>query len=224
MAENTASRALGAVLVVGLGRFGGAVARTAASMGAEVLAVDIDAKLVQAFSRDLGHVVQADATDPAVLIQLGVRDIDTAVVAIGAGLEASVLVTAALIDLGVPRVWAKANSEQHRTILERMGAHRVFLPEHEMGERIAHMLTGTTLEYLSLDAGFALAEVVAPSSIVGRTLGDLGLRATHGVTVVCIKQAGGAFTYAEAGTRVGAGALLMIAGTPADIDGFLGVS
>lgn len=223
MAENPVSRALGAVLVVGLGRFGGAVARTASSMGAEVLAIDVDARLVQAFSRDLDHVVQADATDPAVLTQLGVRDIDTAVVAIGAGLEASVLVTAALVDLGVSRVWAKANSEQHRTILERMGAHRVFLPEHEMGERVAHMLTGTTLEYLSLDAGFALAEVVAPSSIVGRTLGDLGLRAKHGVTVVCIKQAGGAFTYAEAGTRVEAGALLMIAGTPADIDGFLGV-
>jgi len=168
--------------------------------------------------------VQADASDPAVLTQLGVRNIDTAVVAIGAGLEASVLVTAALVDLGVPRVWAKANGEQHRTILERMGAHRVFLPEHEMGERVAHMLTGTTLEYLSLDAGFALAEVVAPSSVVGRSLGDLGLRAKHGVTVVCIKQPGGAFTYAEAGTRVEAGALLMIAGTPADIDGFLGVS
>ena len=223
MAENPASRTLGTVLVVGLGRFGAAVARTATSMGAEVLAVDVDARLVQAHSRDLAHVVQADATDPAALAQLGAHDVDTAVVAIGAGLEASVLVTASLVDLGVPRVWAKANSEQHRRILERMGAHRVFLPEHEMGERLAHMLSGTTLEYLSLDPGFALAEVVAPASIVGSTLGEVGLRAKHGVTVVCIKQGGRPFTYAEPATRVEADALLMVAGSPVDLDRFLRV-
>lgn len=223
MAENPVSRALGSVLVVGLGRFGGAVARTAASMGADVLAVDVDARLVQAHSRDLDHVVQADATDPTALVQLGAHQIDTAVVAIGAGLEASVLVTAALVDLGVPRVWAKANSEQHRLILERVGAHRVFLPEHEMGERLAHMLTGTTLQYVSLDPGFALAEVTAPATMVGRTLREVDLRAKHGLSVVCIKQAGRPFTYAEATTRVEAGALLMVAGAPADLDRFLGV-
>ncbi|MEX1105539.1 MAG: TrkA family potassium uptake protein [Ilumatobacteraceae bacterium] len=211
-------RNTGPVLIVGLGRFGGSVARTLASMGVEVMAVDTDARLVQAYSRDLSHVVQADATDDAALRQLGVSEIDTAIIAIGTGVESSVLVTAALVDLGVRRVWAKAISDQHANILRRVGAHRVFLPEHEMGERVAHIVAGTMLEYLSLDAGFALAEIVAPASIVGRTLGELGLRATHGVTVVCVKHPGEGFTYAEATTRVLDNDLLMIAGAPADID------
>ncbi len=210
-----------AVLIVGLGRFGGSMARTLVSLGTEVLAIDSDARLVQLSSTELPHVAQADATDLVALRQLGAHEFETAVVAIGAGVEASVLVTAALLDLGIPRVWAKAISEQHAKILERVGAHRVFRPEAEMGARVAHLVAGRILEYLSLDEGFVLAEVVAPESLVGRALGEVGLRATHRVTVVCVKHPGDTFTYAESSTVVRAGDLLVVAGAPADVERFV---
>lgn len=210
-----------AVLIVGLGRFGGSMARTLVSLGTEVLAIDSDARLVQLSSTELPHVAQADATDLVALRQLGAHEFETAVVAIGAGVEASVLVTAALLDLGIPRVWAKAISEQHAKILERVGAHRVFRPEAEMGARVAHLVAGRILEYLSLDEGFVLAEVVAPASLVGRALGEVGLRATHRVTVVCVKHPGDTFTYAESSTVVRAGDLLVVAGAPADVERFV---
>jgi trk system potassium uptake protein TrkA len=139
-------------------------------------------------------------------------------VAIGADVESSVLVTAALVDLGIERVWAKGISEQHARILERVGAHRVFRPEAEMGERAAHLLSGRVLEYVSLDDGFVLAEVRAPASFVGRSLGDIGLRAAHRVTVVCVKHLDDAFTYAESTTIVREGDLLVLAGSPADVN------
>ena len=223
MADHASTRShfdvpTGAVMVVGLGRFGGALARTLVSLGTEVLGVDNDARLVQIHASDLPHVVQADATDVVALRQLGVSEFGTAVVAIGADVESSVLVTAALVDLGIERVWAKGISEQHARILERVGAHRVFRPEAEMGERAAHLLSGRVLEYLSLDDGFVLAEVTAPASFVGRSLGDIGLRAAHRVTVVCVKHLGDAFTYAESTTIVREGDLLVLAGSPADVD------
>lgn len=210
----------GSVLVVGLGRFGGALARTLIELGTEVLAVDADARLVQMHSIDLPHVAQVDATDLVALRQLGAHEFDTAVVAIGAGVESSVLVTTALLDLGIDRVWAKAISDQHAKILERVGAHRVFRPEAEMGARVAHLVSGRVLEYLSLDEGFVLAEVVAPPSFVGRALGDIGLRATYRVTVVCVKHPGSSFTYAESSTIVRDGDLLVLAGAPGDVERF----
>jgi trk system potassium uptake protein TrkA len=208
----------GSVLIVGLGRFGGSLANTLVGLGTEVLAVDTDLRLVQHHSGVLSHVVQADASDPVALRQIGAHEFDTAIVAIGSGVEASVLVTAALIDCGIERVWAKAISDPHARILERVGAHRVFRPEHEMGARVAHMVSGTILEYIALDEGFVLAEVIAPSSLVGRSLGDIGLRAAHRVTVVCVKHPGSSFTYAEASTVVQPGDLLVLSGAPADVE------
>ena len=223
MADQTSTNArrglpAGSVLIVGLGRFGGSLARTLVGLGTEVLALDHDARLVQSHANELPHVAQADATDLTALRQLGAHEYDTAVVAIGAGIEASVLVTAALIDLGIERVWAKAITDQHARILERVGAHRVFRPEAEMGARVAHLVSGRMLEYLPLDDGFVLAEMSAPAAFVGRALGEIGLRAAHRVTVVCMKHLGETFTYAEASTVVRAGDLLVLAGSPDDVE------
>jgi len=216
--SRSARAAADAVLLVGLGRFGGSLARTLVGLGTDVLAVDTSERLVQLYASDLPHVVQADATDPSTLRQLGAHEFGTAIVAIGAGVEPSVLATAALVDLGIPRVWAKAVTEQHARILERVGAHRVFRPEAEMGARVAHLVSGRVLEYLSLDEGFVLAEVQAPTSFVGKALGDIGLRAAYRVTVVCVKHAGESFTYAEASTVVQPGDLLVLSGAPDDVE------
>lgn len=200
------------VLVIGLGRFGSALAMQLVDLGHEVLGVDADPALVQRHSRVLTQTVEADSTDPLVLEQLGAADFPCAVVGIGTGIEASVLTVTALSDLGIPNIWAKAISQPHARILERVGAHHVVSPETEMGQRVAHLVTGRIIEYLELDPGFALVETTTPTELVGRTLTEVSLRSRYGITVVCIKPVGGAFTYATADTRLGAGDTLMVAG------------
>lgn len=199
-------------LVVGLGRFGGGLAGTLVGMGHEVLGVDADPKTVQQLSGLLTHVVEADSTSEEAMRQLGAGDFTTAVVAIGTDIEASILTTAVLADLGVPRIVAKAVTEPHGRILERVGAHRVVFPERDMGIRVGHSLAGSILDYFQLDPGFALVETIAPQELVGKTLAAAEVRRRHGITVVCVKPEGGSFTYATPDTVVHDGDLLVVAG------------
>jgi trk system potassium uptake protein TrkA len=210
----------GQVLVVGLGRFGSALAKELVALGMEVLGVDDDARSVQAHADDLTHVVQADSTDPEALRQLSAADFGVAVVGIGTDLEASILTTAALADLGVGTIWAKAVSDAHARILERVGADHVVFPEGDMGRRVAHRLTGRTLDWFQLDEHFAMVETVVPKEMVGRSLGDVGVRARYGITVVAIKPAGGAFTYATAETVPGAGDVVVVSGPTENVQAF----
>lgn len=200
------------ILVIGLGRFGGAVAETLVELDREVLAVETDARLVQEYADRLTHVVEADATSEAALRQLGAEDFDEAVVAIGTNIEASILCTSILSDLGIQTITAKAITSSHGRILGRVGATRVVHPEHEMGERIAHVVTGQMLNYIEFEDGFALVETSPPADYLGKTLGEAQIRARYGVTVVCIKRAGEDFTYATADTEIQAGDLLIVAG------------
>jgi len=211
----------GAILVVGLGRFGSAVAATLTQMGHEVLAIDTDGERVTEHSEVVTHAALADATSERVLRQLGVNELNTAVVCIGNDIEASVLTTAALVDLGVPNVWAKAITESHGRILERVGASHVVFPEAEMGGRVAHLVTGSMIEYIALDEDFVLIETRAPVVIVGRPLVETGLRANFKVTVVCVKPEGGAFTYANFDTVLGPNDLIVVAGHRDDIARFV---
>lgn len=211
------------VLVVGLGRFGSAVAQSLVQMGHEVLAVEGRADRVQDWAEALTHVVHADATDEGVLQQLGAGDFPRAVVAIGRGLEASILTVTALLDLGVPDVWAKALSRAHGTILHRIGAHHVVYPEFEMGQRVAHRVTGRMIDFMAVEGGYALGETRAPADLVGKPLGSTGVRRRHGVTVVSIKRPDEDFTYASAETVVHAGDLLIVAGRADDVERFAGI-
>lgn len=210
----------GEILVVGLGRFGSSLAHTLVDMGHEVLGVDFDAARVQDHAGALTHVVQADSTSEKALRQLGAADTVTAVVCIGTDVESSVLTTSALVDIGVDNVWAKAITEPHGRILQRVGAHHVVFPEAEMGNRVAHLVTGSLLEYVALDDDFVLIETVVPPMYAGATLGDAGIRARHRVTVVCIKPEGGPFTYAERDTVLGPRDLIVVAGHRADVERF----
>lgn len=207
-------------LVIGLGRFGGAVATTLVELGHEVLGVDVNAKLVQAHRDDLTHVVEADTTELETMRQLGAAEFGTAIVAIGTEVEASILTTAVLADLGVPRIVAKAVSEPHGRILERVGAHRVVFPERDTGVRVGHSLTGSILDYIQLDPGFALVETIAPKALVGKTLADAQVRQRYGITVVCIKPTGGTFTYATPETVVQEGDILVVAGETGKAEAF----
>jgi trk system potassium uptake protein TrkA len=199
-------------MVIGLGRFGRTVAETLVSLGHEVLGVDRDPKIVQSCAGGLTQVVQADGTDLEALRQLGASEFGTAVVAMGADLEASILATYALVDLGVQRIWAKAITEPHGAILTRVGAHRVVFPERDMGVRVAHTMTGRTIDYLELDPGFALVETTVPAGLAGKALEQAQVRKRYGVSVVCVKPRGGSFTYATPETVLQDGDLVVVAG------------
>jgi trk system potassium uptake protein len=200
------------VLVVGLGRFGSALAETLMDLGHQVLGVDSDPANVQQSADRLTHVVEADATDEEVMRQLGAGEFGRAVVGIGTDLEASILTTSVLAGLAVPDIWAKAITVPHGRILERVGAHHVVFPEHDMGRRVAHLVTGRMIEFVQLDEGFALVELKPPKQIVGRSLGDAQVRARYGITVVCVKPKGGSFTYATPDTVPGPDDILVVAG------------
>jgi trk system potassium uptake protein len=200
------------VLVVGLGRFGTALAETLMDLGHEVLGVDADPRNVQQIADRLTHVVEADATDEEVMRQLGAGEFGRAVVGIGNDLEASILTTSVLVDLKVPDIWAKAVTVAHGRILQRVGAHHVVFPEHDMGKRVAHLVTGRMIEFVQLDEGFTLVELRPPKQIVGRSLAESQVRSRYGITVVCVKPKGGSFTYATPDTVPGPNDILVVAG------------
>jgi trk system potassium uptake protein len=210
----------GGVLVVGLGRFGTALAETLMDLGHQVLGVDADPGNVQRTADLLTHVVEADGTDEEVMRQLGAGEFGRAVVGIGTDLEASILTTSVLVDLEVPDIWAKAITVPHGRILKRVGAHHVVFPEHDMGRRVAHLVTGRMIEFVQLDEGFALVELKPPKQVVGRSLGDAQVRSRYGVTVVCIKPEGGSFTYATPDTVPGPNDILVVAGETGRVEGF----
>lgn len=208
------------VIVIGLGRFGGAVARTMERMGHEVLGVDTDPRLVQEFASDLTKVVEADCTDINCLKQLGAAEFDAAVVAIGGDIEASVLSVLALSDLGVTNVWAKATNDKHARILERIGATHVVFPEQRMGERVAHLLNERLLDFISFGDDFAIARLKAPGPIIGLPLVTSECRKRHSVTVVGVKRDGEDFIHAVPDTIILPDDELVVSGLIADIEQF----
>jgi trk system potassium uptake protein len=217
-------RQVNRVVVIGLGRFGSSLALELASHGTEVMAIDQDPKLVQSHADDLTHAVVADSTDAEVMRQLGVDEFQLAVVGIGTNLEASILTTAVLADFGISTIWAKAISREHGRILKRIGAHHVVLPEHEMGERVAHLVTGRLLDFIEFEDDYAIVKTRAPQEAVGHTLGQSSLRKKYGVTVVGVKRPGEGFTYATAETVVHAGDVLIVAGRTADVERLAGLT
>ena len=156
------------VLVIGLGRFGAATAGQLERQDREVLVVDTDAGLVQKWSDRVTHAVQADATDIDALRQIGAQDFAIAVVGTGSDLESSVLITANLVDLGIPQIWAKAISRSHGTILSRIGANHVVYPEREAGERTAHLVSGRMLDFIEFDDDFAVVKMFPPRAVRGQ--------------------------------------------------------
>lgn len=176
-------------MVLGLGRFGSSVVRTLAAMGYEVLAVDVDEERVSALASEATHAVQADTTDESAMKAIGVRNFDVAVVSIG-DLQASILTTVILRELGVKQIVAKAVSELHGKVLARVGADRVVYPERDMGTRVAHnLVSGNLVDFLELAPGVSIIEVVAKRGFVGKSLMELNFRARFGINILAIRKA-----------------------------------
>jgi len=208
------------ILLIGLGRFGQALAETLTNLGHEVLAVDSDARVCQSTSQKLAHVVQADATSADALRQIGAQQFRSAVVAIGNDVQASILAVYALVDLGIPRIWAKAITAQHGAILQRVGAHRVVFPERDMGVRVAHTMIGRTIDYVELDDEFVLIETTVPRELAGQGIGQSTVRSRYGVSILCVKRPGGKFTYATQDTVLNLGDLVVVFGKTRDAEQF----
>ncbi|MBF0672133.1 MAG: TrkA family potassium uptake protein [Salinibacterium sp.] len=208
------------VLVIGLGRFGAATAGQLDRLDREVLAVDTDPALVQKWADRVTHTVQADARSIDALRQIGAQDFAVAVVATGSSVESSVLITANLVDLKIPQIWAKAISQSHGKILARIGANHVIYPEAEAGERTAHLVSGRMLDFIEFDDDFAIVKMYPPKSIRGMTLAESQVRKKFGLTVVGIKSPGKDFTYATADTHISNHDLVIVSGNSADIERF----
>lgn len=200
------------VLICGLGRFGASTAHTLARMGRSVLAVDRDPVVVQQWAGRLTRVVEADSTSPEALEQLDCADFPVAVVGIGTSVESSVLTAAALVDLGVAQIWAKALSPAHGKILERIGVGHVIYPEADAGRRVAHLVGGRLMDYIEFDDGFAIVKMRPPRETQGFTLAESHVREKYGVTVVGVKSPNQDFTYAQPDTIVSPHDVLIVSG------------
>lgn len=200
------------IAVIGLGRFGGALATELARSGSEVLGVDTDEDIVQSLNGVLTHVVRADSTKQGALEQLGISEFDRVVVGIGTDIQASILTTSLLKRMGTRSIWAKAISEQHGLILEQLGIEHVVYPEADMGRRVAHLVRGSMLDYVEFDRDLVVAKTVAPRELVGQTLEQAAVRRRFGVTIVKIRHADGQWHAAGAASVVGDGDLLIVIG------------
>lgn len=212
MAQRPRTEQSNNVVVIGLGRFGSSVADALVRLGHNVLALDVDLGLVQQWSDRLTHVVQASCIDADTLRSLGVQEFPHAVVAIGTDIEASALTVLALAEIGVPDIWAKAVTENHGRILERIGAHHVIFPEAAMGERVAHLVTSRMIDFIEFDDGFAIVKMAPPSETVGFTLTQSAVRSKYGVTIIGVKSPGRDFVHAMPDTKVSAHDTLIVSG------------
>ena len=177
------------VMVVGLGRFGSAVARELHALGHEVLAVDASESTINDIAPEVTHAVQLDASDENALRSAGAADMQTAVVAMSSAIEASIFATMALKRLGVPMVIAKASGVLHGAILERIGADRVVYPEREAGVDVAHTFRiPNVLDYIDLAPRFGIAKIAVPPEFVGQTLRALDLTTRYKVTPIALRR------------------------------------
>lgn len=176
-------------LVIGLGRFGSAIARTLCEDGIQVMGVDRRIDLVEEHRDSLTQAVQADSTDRETMEALGAGDFDTAFVTIGSDVKTSCVTTMLLKEMGVRHVVAKASDDFHGRMLEKLGADKIVFPERDMGKRIAHnLVSGNLLEYIELSPDFSMAEILAEADWAGKTLLELHLRDRMGINVVAIRS------------------------------------
>jgi len=176
-------------VVIGCGRFGSSVAKKLTELGCEVLVVDENEEIIQNISDVVTYAVQADATDENTLKSLGIRNFDVAIVTIGGDIQASVLVTLMIKELGVKQIIAKAQNDMHAKVLYRIGADRVVFPEREMGTRIAkNLVSDNILDYIELAPDYSIVEVLALEEWIGSSLKNLNMRAEYGINVMAIKN------------------------------------
>ncbi|HEX7172044.1 MAG TPA: TrkA family potassium uptake protein [Candidatus Limnocylindria bacterium] len=207
------------VVVIGLGRFGSAVARELERLGHEVLAIDRSEQRVNDIAPDVTHALQLDASDEEALRSAGAAEFTTAIVAISTDAEPSIFAVMVLKRLGVTNVIAKAGSLLHGEILARVGADRVVFPERETGLRLAHSFNvPNVIDYLDVAPSFGIEKIRPPKAFVGRSLGELDLKARLGLTPIALRRGKQVFVNPAREERIAEGDELILIGRDEKLD------
>ena len=204
--------------VFGLGRYGIAVAGELCASGAEVIAVDIDEARVNIAAANIPLCKCADITDPEVIKQLGIANIDVVVIAMAGNLEASVMAVTLCKEVGVGQVVAKCASEMHQKILERVGADMVVFPEQEGGVRLAkNLLSSGFVDMITLSEDFSMIELEVRREWIGKSLMELNLRKKYGINVVALKKGSSLTVNIPPEEKLGEGSSLIVIANPTQI-------
>lgn len=205
-----------------MGRFGSSVARTLYNMGFEVLAIDNDGDRTQDVIHMVTHAVQADSTDEEALKAIGLRNFDVVVVAIGHDIQASILTTLIVKEMGVGKLVAKAQNELHGKVLDRIGADKVIYPERDMGARVAHNLVSPNiLDHIELSEDYSIVDMKAGPAMIGKNLRQLDIRNQYGCNVMGIKDCAGKMNIApSADDLIEDGDVLVVVGNNNDLHRF----
>lgn len=208
-------------VVIGLGRFGGSIVKELIELGANVMAIDISAERVDDYALIATQAICADTTDESALKSLGIRNFEHVVIAIGESIQASILTTLMLKEIGVKTITVKAQNDYHEKVLLKIGADQVVHPERDMGIRIANnMVSNNILDYLELSDEHSLAEIKANEKIAGSTLVDLDIRAKYGVNIVAIKRGKHILVSPQAIEKIEFEDILIVIGSDDDIHKF----
>ncbi len=204
--------------VIGMGRFGSSVAKTLYEMGYDVMAIDSNEERIQEHIQYVTYAVQADSTDEHALKELGIRNFDVVVVAIGEDIQASILTSLILKELGVKQIVVKAQNERHGKVLYKVGADRVVFPERDMGSRVANNLVSPgILDFIELAEDYSVAEIAATDRMVGKNLIELNIRAKFGVNVMAIKSGPEINIAPSAEDTINDGDILVVIGHNTDL-------
>jgi trk system potassium uptake protein TrkA len=207
--------------VIGLGRFGRGVCMTLHQLGYEVLGTDIDEKRVSQALTDqlLSHAVQLDSTQPSALKEAGIFEFDTVIIAIGNYLQESIITTLNVKEAGVANVVAKASSEIHGKLLDRVGADYVVYPEHDAGCTLARSLTKPAiLDRFDLDTEHSIVEVIVPEEFHGKTIEQLKLRSRYGLNLLAVSQDGKFAINPDPNRTLLKGSAMVVIGSNKDIN------
>ncbi|MEK4424271.1 potassium channel family protein [Solibacillus sp. FSL K6-1523] len=209
-------------VVIGLGRFGGSIVRELVKQGANVMAIDTDSERIDEFAQIATQAVVADTTEESVIKSLGIWNFEHVIVAIGENIQASILTTLILKELGVPQITVKAQNDYHEKVLRKIGADYVVHPERDMGIRIANnMMSNSVLDYLELSGEHSIVEIKASEKIAGHSLIELDIRAKYGVNIVGITRGDEIMVSPAATDRIEVGDILLVIGADVDIDRFV---
>jgi trk system potassium uptake protein TrkA len=177
------------VVVIGLGIFGFNIAKDLYENGIEVIAVDKDKEVVQKIKDFSTKAVLADGTDKEVMDSIGIQEDDIVIISFGENLAASTLITLHLKEMRVRNIIVKAPNEDHKRVLEKVGATEVIIPEREMADKVAKsIISPNILDYIPLSEDYTISEIVPPASFMGKTIGELHLRTKHHIEVIAVRE------------------------------------
>lgn len=198
--------------VIGLGRFGTSITTELSSMGYDVLAIDSDEEIIHDIADTAAHAVQADAMDEEALKSLGIRNFDVVIVSIGENIQASIMATIILKEMGVNRVVAKSQNAMHGKVLKKLGA-EVIYPERDMAIKVARSLVSENiLDQIELSPEYGIMELLAPESFINKSLVQIDVRKKTGATILAIKHGDEIIVAPRAGQVISAGDILVALG------------